>query len=395
MDQLNAALHSARGPQDELPSGLILDLEETSFILVECLVAIIAEVAQRQRAGLTTRMRLPLSRDVRGFLREWGFARAFGKATGVGLMSLVERDNLQRIAAVDAAASDVAKRYGHDHLYNTRDGIQRVSAASSRYFGFDHWQPIEYPDDPFRFQRIVIDESKRWIENPAIKRVLRSLLGEYYQVLFGSIIHEALSNAFRHGGASSVLMVAKAEKSWFTLVFWDNGCASYLTLRKKLDSGEDICSSSYGEAPPLQYRVKNPDGNGGSARQIYSSNMVPTKSSADWELLLATLYPGITSDPAGSVGPLDRPLDTERGTPAPPGHGLANLVNAAVDVLGGSVAFRAGSYFMNVSGKGRRSSHKGGPELLANGNIAPYGVKFARSWSFLGNMVTVRLPIRT
>src|SRR5665213_2177835 len=93
MDALNDALAAVRRRGTE-PGHLSIDLSEVRFILVECLMTIIAETAVRQRAGLATTFRLPISRDTRSFLREWEFAKTFRLATGLSFMGLVERDNL-------------------------------------------------------------------------------------------------------------------------------------------------------------------------------------------------------------------------------------------------------------------------------------------------------------
>ncbi len=66
--------------------------------------------------------------------------------------------------------------------------------------------------------------------------------------------------------------------------------------------------------------------------------------------------------------------------------GLHVLVNTVVDVFGGSLAFRTGSLFMNI----RRADR--------SDDEAKYRAKIARASDavppFLGNMLTIRLPIR-
>jgi hypothetical protein len=70
--------------------------------------------------------------------------------------------------------------------------------------------------------------------------------------------------------------------------------------------------------------------------------------------------------------------------------GLANLVNAAVDVLKGSVAFRSGSLFMNIRGAKRS---RAAPRTIAPAGV--YSAKIERRWPIFGNVVTVRLPLRS
>jgi hypothetical protein len=394
MAELNFCLADAHEGTGGLVPRLLIDLEAVEFILVECLATIIAEVGQRQRAALGTVIRLPLSRDVRGFLRDWGFAPTFRKTTGVSLMAMVERRNLLKINELDSRASGrEPHRYGYDKVYQTQSGPLRVPVDMHRYFGFRHWQPIDIPGDPLRFKRVVIDECNRWVQDPVVTGVLKAQLGEFYNYVSGAIIHEALSNAFRHGGASSVLMVTKGEprpgsrfNRFLTLVFWDNGRPSYETLRSRLDQGAEIKGSAYADNPHLAFKVKAPFEGGLVGQRTYTSDVPPQVSAENWELFLSTLYPGITCDPSG-LSHFDMSV---------PGRGLPNLINGAVDVLGGSVAFRSGEYFMNVKPFGKRpqiTQLDGGG--IGSAPIAPrYSVKVDHSWKFFGNMVTVRLPIR-
>lgn len=395
MASLDACLAPGHFGSVELAPSLVIDMENVEFILIECLVALIAEIGQRERAGLATAIRLPLSRHTRGFLRDWSFPQAFRRTTGISLMSLVDRDNLARIREFDLEHGEKQdRRYGAERVYQTPDGLQRVPLEFHRYFGFRQWQPVGLPGDPLRFGRFVIDECRRWVQDPVVTRVLRAQLGQFYAYVAGVIIHEALSNAFRHGEASSVIMVTKGEPKpdgtsnrFFTLVFWDNGCPSYETLRRPLESGKKISGTSQTEDPELIFQVKAPFDGGLPHATKFTSGNIPRVEACDWELFLSTLYPGVTCDPDGN----------SRFDASAPGRGLTNLLNAAIDVFGGSVAFRSGEYFMNVKALAERRRRPDSESRVID--AAPpqphYAVKLNRSWRFFGNMVTVRLPIRT
>ncbi|HEX8535469.1 MAG TPA: hypothetical protein VF662_15000 [Allosphingosinicella sp.] len=385
MDAFNRAMQSLHPPGGKLPAQALINLEDTTHILVECLTALIAEVAQRQRAGLTTTFRLPLSRAVRGFMRTWGFARAFRNATGLALMTAVESDSLQRVHAYDEVNKGGSEgRYGYEKIYETLDGESRVPLDLHRFFGFQYWSQTsaEQEEEATRFDRLVVEECARWTD-PVLERVLYRQLGKYGSYV-STVVHEALTNAFRHGGATSILDVSNSHYSQqrredknLTLVFWDNGVASYSTLRSRLDAGETIIATSFESSPELVFNIK-PFAEGGlPTGATVTSRKVPTADSPDWHVVLSALFPGISADPAGAQHfSLASP-----GTDAClPGRGLSNLINSAVDVLGGTVAFRSGEYFMNIS--------SASPETPL-----VYAVKITKSWSFFGNMITVRLPL--
>jgi hypothetical protein len=403
MAYLNDELGRLHANNEEGPANLIIDLEEVRFILVECLTTLISEVSARLRAGFQTRIRLPLSRDVRGFLRDWEFSHAFLKSTRVTLRELSDQDNLSRIrekdmefrrrAAEAGQPLDENRRYAFYDVYETREGTRKAAINGRRFLKFRYWVTAEHrlADDPLRYKRAVLDESNRWLEDSDLREILRKGLGQYYQYLPSDVVHEAMSNCFRHGQARIAVGVSYAD--WdaprqkdrhLTLVFWDDGTPSYETLRSRLDSGAGIIGSAFESADIVYYNAKAP---GAVSPTLYSSKDVPTESSEEWEIMLATLYPGVTSDPAGD-GQFWHPGLVDRRSPdaALPGRGLANLINGAVNVFNGSVAFRSGSYFMNVK-KGRRS-HSNNLD-----SPVPYSVKMAHHWYFLGNMVTIRLPL--
>jgi len=136
-------------------------------------------------------------------------------------------------------------------------------------------------------------------------------------------------------------------------------------------------------APELNYRAKIRllEQDKEQMISIRSSKTVPQNGAPDHELFLAMIYPGITSDPGGSTHVHHPRLNAEGKPEALPGMGLANLVNGTVDVFGGTIAFRSGSYFMNVA-------------PFTKSSAARYAVKIEQRWFFPGNMITVRIPLR-
>jgi hypothetical protein len=122
--------------------------------------------------------------------------------------------------------------------------------------------------------------------------------------------------------------------------------------------------------------------------RVKTSKELPTQKSSDGELMLATIFPGITSDPQGikhfvhpKLADHARLADSD-GSESLPGRGLANLINGAVDVLGGQVTFRCGKYFMSVEPAAKTAKD------------VNYAVEIERRHQFAGNLVTIRLPLQ-
>jgi hypothetical protein len=167
------------------------------------------------------------------------------------------------------------------------------------------------------------------------------------------------------------------------LSFWDDGLPVHETLRHGL-AKDGIIAPAFAIAEPLTYRVKHTSLSGASRTFERLSQDLPTRDASDEEFLLAALYPGVTSDPTG-VFHAPHPEVTGK-LAGLAGMGLANLINAAVDIFHGSAAFRSGSLFMNVKATPtpRGAVRKSGR----------YAVKVDDRWAFNGNLVTVRLPLR-
>jgi hypothetical protein len=104
--------------------------------------------------------------------------------------------------------------------------------------------------------------------------------------------------------------------------------------------------------------------------------------------LFATLLPGMTCDPFGedfAVDPEVLKHDVRFGRR---GMGLFVLINAVAEVLKGSVAFRSGRYFMNVRETTPKEREETRAELRVRIEERP-----ERLPPFLGNMLTVRIPV--
>ncbi|MGE0751470.1 MAG: hypothetical protein AB7K64_12900 [Variibacter sp.] len=387
LDELLQRVHHAKV---DSPQALLLDLSGVRFLLVECLPALISEIAARHAAGLKTAIRLPQHPDVRGILRTWRFPQALRNVTDVQFVDYVVPQDHKYFHWF--GGDQETREFGLRKWF-VGGQVLSVDDSTERFFSLRHWkvQDFKIGDSPSRFQRAVLDECTRWVEDSVIKSMLIHHLGEYHGYVWSHVIHEAMSNAFRHGQAKTVLSASKADfdkktqrDRFLTLVFWDDGIPIYQSLAARLKINHSIIGSAFEKAEPLSYRAKIELRDGQKLPEIViSSKQLPNPSSQDHEVLLATLYPGVSSDPEGREHFHHEETEKRSGSVAVlPGMGLANLINGAIDILGGSVAFRSGDYFMNVKGAGARA--KG----------INYKVKIEKRWPFSGNMVTVRLPLR-
>ena len=82
------------------------------------------------------------------------------------------------------------------------------------------------------------------------------------------------------------------------------------------------------------------------------------------------------SPPLDSIHSTGRPLNS-------PGMGLHYLMNAAIDLYGGTVSFRTKNYFLNIKKAKKQSAATYGAKII----------RYSTSQSIPGNMITVRLPL--
>jgi hypothetical protein len=384
LDSLIEPLHHAR---DDAPAKLLVDLSETQFILLECLPALIAEIRARHRRGFATLIRLPKTRYIFEFLQEWGFWDALQQTCGIPFNDFVIQEDLLLLSEFQTARQKSERYYGADEKWVIRGEEYRVPIKSRRFWSFRYWDTASFrvASDPSRFKRAVLDESERWSEDPVVREILVRHLGKFHPYVSSHVVHEAMSNAFRHGRAQSVLSVSqgdfdkKAQRDrLLTIVFWDDGIPAYRTLRDRLNRNLGIKGSAYDSSPELKYALRY----NGSDR-LSSSKELPVHGATDAELMLATIFPGVSSDPEGNEHFTHPDLGANGESEIVlPGRGLANLINGAIDVLHGEVTFRCGEYFLGVEAPNRKN---------ANSN---YKTTLENRHPFNGNLITIRLPLQ-
>ena len=114
------------------------------------------------------------------------------------------------------------------------------------------------------------------------------------------------------------------------------------------------------------------------------SSFLPNKTTPDELLLLATTFPGITRD-ITSKGYASAELKSEHPEYDAPGMGLHVLINTVIDIFGGSIAFRTKNHFMSIK--------RNEPNDIGTKYISKVRVINSASERFVGNMLTIRLPV--
>jgi hypothetical protein len=349
--------------------ALDLDLGKVTFIEPIALLHLFAVLVDRSRRGLLTHLRLPARQRTRDFLRAWNLDGALKLATGSSLRHFVGKDDYRYFGEEQRDYKGVQAGSSEEYLLSRRFfGVtpQRVGSRETHV-------------------RLVEREWARW-QDPLVLDALRRLRGSAEDIA-RVIVYEALTNAVQHPNSNWVAVVSKAHSSergeegrftdhFFQLGVWDDGESIVQTLKGALQRG----AVRAGDPTNVdRFEIKTVGWE--SSQTLYESNWTPTRGASDAELLLASLFQGISQKPVRKdIKTIRMPGDrTKRSN----GDGLHALYRSVIDDFGGSLAVRTGAYFMNVK------ADKGAAPRTYRAKISHYG-----DWPpFPGNMITVRVPL--
>jgi hypothetical protein len=201
-------------------------------------------------------------------------------------------------------------------------------------------------------------------EQTEIKRLNRLVLESLYA---------SIAPISGHGGQN-------IKSSFLTIVFWDDGVSMIDTLKNAIHNDVVVRSSEFPEKY-CDYLVKFENIDGATSSETIKSDFLPGKDTADYKILLATTFPGITCEPSGKGQSSHPDLAPEL---LHPGMGLFTLLNTVIDIFGGSVAFRTKNYFMNIKPCAKGADTKYSASIR----------QFPSTPHFLGNLLTIRLPLK-
>lgn len=356
----------------------VIDISKCVFIEPASLLFLLAFLTKRSSKKWSTTLNLPKNKGVRDFLRIWNFPEAIYSATHRPLFRSVIEDN-RKYFGENTTVADV--KYAGRLLDNGHDRL-----LSDRFFGIKTFVLSQQSR-----ARKVTDESKRW-ETVLVKSILSRYLPGPSSYVASRLVFESMTNAIRHPGADVIQTTsllqqpdksANISEGFFTLSFWDNGVSMVDTLRDAINRGKSVqskpmakfyCDYEVIEEAPFNKRTSS----------IISSSFLPDKTTSDVILFVSTTFPGITRDIAGQGHEVHKDIE-EEDEPAlrSPGMGLFILLNAAIDVYGGSVSFRTKNLFMNI-----KKSNTAETKYRAKVQRFDDSISF-----FPGNMLTIRIPI--
>jgi hypothetical protein len=363
------------------PADIELDMSFCDFIEPATLILLIALLRQRKFADQTTQIRLPVRKDVRDFLRRWEFPQAVHDATGCSFFSMVT-ENDRRYFGENSGHDDM--KY-HARVIDTFGGRERL--LSKVFYGIKTFFPLNLATDREKTVHAAMNQADEWKQEQVVDVLNRHLKKHNSKRIASHIVFEAIWNALRHPSAKIIQTTchyqAPGEHSrngMLTIVFWDDGESIVDTLQAGIMSGR---GGTYIEAPELyaDYVCKFEDRNGVAKPTTIRSDRKVDECDPRYQFLLASIFPGITSDITGREHLPNKELEEENKLLSLPGMGLFVLVNMTAAVLGGSVSIRTAEFFMSI---------KSGLNDSYNVKIRTYG---SPRPLFLGNMLTIRFPL--
>lgn len=368
---LERTMYGHIAPLSRRPTAF--DLSACSWTEPAVLLYLGALLSARSRAGLPTSLRLPRSTKVREFLAAWRFYSA---------LNAVLRENCQAIVVgEDIGALLLEEKQGNAYvgpLINTPFGADRLL---SKYYFEIHTFHSQF--DLFQTS-FALNEAAKWSR---VARVLRTVLGGPANLFASRIVYEALVNAIRHPKADLIQFVSQLRRGHdrvgdqLLITFWDNGKGIADTLQSAVQRGGVIRSAtSIGLRATYNVRREEAFAEAGDVRTVGSDD-IPGPTDTEDAFLLASVFPGTTSNPTGTAESLSELDDVRDPILSQPGMGLYLLANTAVSVYRGDVVIRSGQWRLT---------------LRPGEGVDAYQATLRRyeNWPrFNGNLISVRLPL--
>lgn len=378
MGKLDEDVSTFLSSREDDESRIGIDLTDISYFEPAAMVFLLAILRNLDRMGCPPVIRYPRDSRVISAMMTYKYFETLRVVRGLGGMRELGVDDLGH-ARHDSLEQDLRKTYfplrvvsGKDDsdtpgVRHVDDEIERVNDPKVLSWLQSHLHSLDADDTGWN------DSFVRDTYPPRI-------------------VFEAMMNAVRHPNATKIIATSHIDKdsnsqeSFFTAVWWDDGAGIVETLKEALRSSRGVVS----DASPLPEKtcwISFKDSKPARPAVLQTTNFVPAADSLDEEILFSSICSRITRDPDGTGHVTTLPNDVPFNSPwRQPGMGLYILVDCAINIFGGSVAFRTGEFFMSV----KRGKAKGEER-------ADYSVSISRpgnGFRFLGNMLSVRLPIR-
>lgn len=371
---------------------ILIDFSEVKYIEVTSLLYLISFIQRSNNANQNIKIKLPDDINVRNIFRIWRFPIVLKEVTGKPFSSYVLDEDLKYFGENKALKGDYYDQIGYDE-----EGVRKL--LEKGFFSL-----TSLPFNTEEEKQLTIDfEFNNWTDL-FVKKVLDKHLGIYDNVSYDIdlvpriIIKECLTNAYRHPKANTLIRGSFFDRlgNYFTIQYWDNGLSLIDTLKEPIINNQKIRAEFDVEQYAqklfsnfiLRYYSKKD-----SRINIYCSDVDPSKNSLDYEVLLACFFPGISRDPEGKHDFVyNVKIDAKS-----PGMGLTYLLIAVVDIMKGSISLRTKDFFLNIRhprNKEKKEFHND-PRLRFEKTYYAKILDYKTSMpSFLGNMITIRLPLR-
>jgi hypothetical protein len=267
-------------------------------------------------------------------------------------------------------------------------------------------------------QQEFINEKRRWKNAELINHILNNNFNniEIKDEISEDVISETISNAIIHSNASKFFTGSffpfsdnqpdENEVFYFTINFWDNGESIIDTLGLPLKNNQNVKSLDAEKHFQLVTKNKNQiefllKKKGQYIEDLFTASSDLHPNLDEEHILLAAFFPGVSRLP-------NRQPDLFN--PFPAGIGLSYLTNTVINKLSGEIAIRTKKYFLNIRNlsnydkdqyiKNFKISEMKKPKRkeIFDENSTYYSAKFTeydnRMPEFIGNMVTIRIPLR-
>ncbi len=373
-----------------------INMSEVAYITTPCMIYLIALTDRLFKQNVKVKYFLPKNISIRNIMRIWRFPIILKEVTGIGFSSIVHHDDLKYFGENSLSGDVYAK------IVNNDEGLEEL--IKKDFFSITS---IPFVDDNDKANAIDGQYGK-W-SSSIVKSILKRHLSGYdnnnENLIPNRIIYECLTNAARHANSSKLITGSFFDKrgGMLTITYWDNDKTIVDTLRETLNEKKYIRSkktSSENNFNNIHFTFDAKFERAlKSESEYFHSDVDPTKHSTNVELLISSFYPGISRDPDGKLKFQGNPnLANESKVLKGPGMGLTTLLNATIDLLGGSIAVRTGSFFANIRKHTKKELEalpiietKKRHETVYRIKIKEYKSYFPE---FEGNMITIRIPLR-
>ncbi|WP_412516021.1 hypothetical protein K8Z49_32515 [Actinomadura madurae] len=351
----------------------IVDLTATKQFDVVALLYLLSLLSGRRGTDRRIRFKLPADARARHLLRRSCFAAAAELAAQTPFPVLVDSADLAYFGEhppLDLLRSETGQ---------TPRGSVLSYLIEQHHFGLS----AHRIDGPQSLLRMLDEEVRHWGGYAMVNLLDGILFGQAIDVS-RVVVQELVANVVEHPKPSTAVVASQLElraagsqgpHAALTIAAWDDGLSIVETLRTCLRQGDSV--RAWSPDVPDTFAVRAPHVSGGTA--TYASSWTPGTSATDEEILLASLFPGITRKAAHERPASDRTPAAKR---MDYGYGLFALYKAAVDHFRGSVELRCGATVLSLTRPDRTEPYQ--VTLSTQHGLEP----------LTGTIVTVRLPVR-